>query len=315
VSPFQPSSRRSFSATRRGVLGLLLALVLTTSGSGAGLTVSSVVLWNGPKKVDALVSEHPQLRVLAQQPTFNWIGDTTAPQAIGSWARAAQGKTMPLVLYAIPGRDLGGHSAGGFTSSADYLAWVGAVAHHLGGAPAMIVVEPDALGLSLQMPPEQRAERLRTLELAVDILKEHCPKASVYLDASMWVPPGAMAALLHRANVGSADGFSINVSNHVADRAAFEYGDTVSSMTGGKHYIVDTSRNGIGSSSHERDWCNVTGLGVGRRPGTLVPNHPRIDGLYWIKTPGVSDGTCNGGPPAGTFWLANALQLASNAAL
>jgi endoglucanase len=314
VSPFR-SSRWSFSATTRWVLCLLVVLVLTMSGSGAGLPVSSVVLWNGPKKVDAFVGEHPELRVLAQHPTFNWIGDTTAPEAVSSWVRAAAGKPVPLVLYAIPDRDLGGHSAGGFANSADYLSWVGAVAYHLGDAPAMIVMEPDALGLSVQMPPAERAERLRTLGIAVDMLKKDRPEARVYLDASMWVPPADMAGLLQRANVDSADGFSINVSNHVDDQSAFEYGNTVSAMTDGKQFIVDTSRNGRGSSSHERDWCNVAGLGAGRRPGTLVADQPRLDGLYWIKTPGVSDGTCNGGPPAGDFWLTSALELVSNAAL
>jgi endoglucanase len=29
----------------------------------------------------------------------------------------------------------------------------------------------------------------------------------------------------------------------------------------------------------------------------------------WIKRPGESDGTCNGGPPAGTFWDAYAIGL------
>ena len=115
--------------------------------------------------------------------------------------------------------------------------------------------------------------------------------------------------------MSSADGFSLNVSNHLDEESAFDYGDTVSEMVGGKHYIVDTSRNGRDSGSRARDWCNVDGLGIGQRPGTLVPDHPRVDGLYWIKTPGVSDGTCNGGPPAGTFWLAKALELASDAAL
>ena len=76
---------------------------------------------------------------------------------------------------------------------------------------------------------------------------------------------------------------------------------------------MDSSRNGKGSDALEDTWCNVSGLGVGRRPGTLVPEHPLLDGLYWIKTPGVSDGTCNGGPPAGQFWLRSALELVANA--
>jgi endoglucanase len=306
-------SWRSASTATRWVLALVLLTIMATASSEQ--QVNGVALWNGPKEVDRYVSEHPELQVLAQQPTFNWIGEHTRPRTVATWARAAGGKTMPLVLYGIPDRDLGSYSAGGFANSADYLAWVGAVAHHLGDARALIVVEPDALGQSLEMAPEERAARLRTLGIAVDILEQNCPEARIYLDASMWVPPGKMADLLHRANVGSADGFSLNVANHVADEAAFKYGDTLSAMVGDKRYIVDTSRNGKGSDSLQTKWCNVSGLGLGRRPGTLVAEHPRVDGLFWIKTPGVSDGTCNGGPPAGTFWLPRALELASNAAL
>jgi endoglucanase len=308
-------SRRSGAvrpASVAGFLVLALLLGLTMSGSGAGGAVAGVRLWKAPTDVDALVVAHPELHVLAEQPGFSWIGETTDPRTVGSWVQAAAGLPVPLVLYAIPGRDLGGHSAGGFPDEAGYLAWVGAVAHHLGDAPALVVVEPDALGLSLQLPPAERAARLAAIGRAVDVLKANSPRTRVYLDASMWVSPAAMAGLLERANVGSADGFSINVANHVADGPALEYGNELSAMTGGKHFLVDSSRNGRGSSSHERDWCNVRGLALGRLPGTLLREEPRLDGFFWIKTPGRSDGTCNGGPPAGRFWLSNALELVAN---
>ena len=294
-------------------LVLALLLSLTMSGSGAGGQVAGVRLWKGPTAVDAFVGEHPELQVLAEQPTFTWIGETTDPRAVGSWVQAAGGLPVPLVLYAIPDRDLGGHSAGGFPDTSAYLAWVGAVAYHLGDAPAVVVVEPDALGLSLQMSPADRAARLRVIGRAVDVLKTNSPRARVYLDASMWVSPAAMAGLLERANVGSADGFSLNVANHVADGPALAYGNEVSAMTGGRHFVVDSSRNGLGSTSHGRDWCNVAGLALGRLPGTLLPDEPLLDGFFWIKTPGRSDGTCNGGPPAGQFWLRGALELVANA--
>ncbi|MCZ2836652.1 glycoside hydrolase family 6 protein [Modestobacter sp. VKM Ac-2985] len=288
-------------------------LVLLAAGSANSLEVSDVVLWNGPKQVDRHVSAHPELGVLAQQPTFNWIGDTTEPRTVGSWVQAAEGQTVPLVLYGIPDRDLGSHSAGGFATSEEYLSWVGAVAYHLGDAPAMIVVEPDAVAMSLEMPPGLREERLRTLGVAIDVLARTSPNARIYLDASTWVPPTVMAGLLQRANVGAAEGISVNVANHLDDQAAAEYADTVTELVGVEHFIIDSSRNGLGSDGSRADWCNVRGLGLGRLPGTLLPGRPQLDGLYWIKTPGVSDGTCNGGPPAGQFWLSSALDLAANA--
>jgi endoglucanase len=41
---------------------------------------------------------------------------------------------------------------------------------------------------------------------------------------------------------------------------------------------------------------------------------PLADAFLWIKAPGESDGTCNGGPSAGTWWPDYALGLAQRAA-
>ena len=37
--------------------------------------------------------------------------------------------------------------------------------------------------------------------------------------------------------------------------------------------------------------------------------HPLADAFLWVKTPGESDGTCNGGPRAGEWWADYALEL------
>jgi cellulase/cellobiase CelA1 len=41
---------------------------------------------------------------------------------------------------------------------------------------------------------------------------------------------------------------------------------------------------------------------------------PQRLSYFWIKRPGESDGTCNGGPPAGQWWADYALGLAQRAA-
>jgi cellulase/cellobiase CelA1 len=49
--------------------------------------------------------------------------------------------------------------------------------------------------------------------------------------------------------------------------------------------------------------------------GTTTTPRPPLAGMKsWIKTPGRSDGTCDGGPPAGTWWPSYALALAQRAA-
>ena len=73
--------------------------------------------------------------------------------------------------------------------------------------------------------------------------------------------------------------------------------------------MIDTSRNGRGPAG---TWCNPKRRGLGARPTTETSN-PRVDALLWIKVPGESDGTCNGGPPAGHWWPGYALGLARRA--
>jgi len=108
------------------------------------------------------------------------------------------------------------------------------------------------------------------------------------------------------------------------------------------HYIIDTSRNGITDErSSCASWCNVRGAGLGKTPSSnnLLPN--LVDALFYLKTPGESDGctetlpdgsTCHeydktcGDPDAigsqpgepkapvsGTFWNFYAVSLAKNA--
>ena len=41
----------------------------------------------------------------------------------------------------------------------------------------------------------------------------------------------------------------------------------------------------------------------------LVNDSTGLDALLWVKLPGESDGTCNGGPAAGQWWQEMALEM------
>jgi endoglucanase len=81
----------------------------------------------------------------------------------------------------------------------------------------------------------------------------------------------------------------------------------VSARVGGKHYVIDTSRNGLGGIPGE--WCNVPGQALGQLPTTRT-GRALADAYLWVKYPGESDGTCNGGPRSGQWWGEYALGLA-----
>jgi endoglucanase len=111
--------------------------------------------------------------------------------------------------------------------------------------------------------------------------------------------------------VGRAQGFSLNVSNFNATSDEVAYGESISARIGGKHFVIDTSRNGNGSDGQS---CNPPGRALGTPP-TAATGYPLVDAFLWIKIPGESDGPCQGGPPAGTWWPAYALELAEDAAV
>ena len=153
----------------------------------------------------------------------------------------------------------------------------------------------------------QRAERFALIRDAVRTFKRNA-KVSVYLDAGnpAWGSPQVVAQRLKQAGIEQADGFTLNISNTIGLQQNVQYGRAISKLVGGKHFIIDTSRNGRGTS--ESQWCNPADAALGRAPTTNTGD-PLIDAYLWIKTPGESDGECNGGPPAGKFWPAAALRM------
>lgn len=253
---------------------------------------------------------------IAGSATPTWFGGWNA-DVRGDVARlvgsaAATGSAPVLVAYNIPARDCGSYSAGGAPASA-YGSWIQAFASGLGGKPAVVIVEPDALAQATCLSGGDQAERYRLLAGAVGTIKAADPQAKVYLDAGNagWIPSTDMASRLNKAGIDRADGFSINVSNFLSTSDSQGYGHLLSAATGGKHFVVDTSRNGQGPASGNA-WCNPSGRGLGLRP-TTATNDPLADAYLWIKTPGESDGNCNGGPGAGVWWPDYALGLAQRA--
>jgi endoglucanase len=80
-------------------------------------------------------------------------------------------------------------------------------------------------------------------------------------------------------------------------------------VVGAGGFVVDTSRNGLGSNG---EWCNPTGRALGR-PATGDTGAANVHAYLYVKRPGESDGTCNGGPAAGAWWAEYALGLAQRA--
>jgi len=247
---------------------------------------------------------------IAAQPVAKWIGnwnsDVRRDVAAFASKASAQGTTPVFVAYNIPARDCGSYSAGGSANASAYRAWIREFAAGLSGR-SVVVLEPDALAGASCLGTAAREERFDLLRDAVQVLK--AAKATVYIDAghARWLSPDEAAARLNKAGIAMADGFSLNVSNYLSTAVNVAFGDAVSRRVGGKHYVIDTSRNGAGGISGE--WCNVPNQALGAPPTTNT-GLELADAFLWIKQPGESDGTCGGGPRAGQWWPEYALGLA-----
>jgi endoglucanase len=244
---------------------------------------------------------------------FNgWHQDVRSATANYVSAAAVASAIPVLVAYNIPQRDCGLYSAGGSSSAEAYLSWVRNFAAGIGERRAIVILEPDALGGMDCLSQTDRTRRLSLLHQAVGILKANAG-THVYVDAGhpRWIGASEMSARLSAANIAAADGFSLNVSNFIANAENVAYGEVLSGLVGGKHFVIDTSRNGQGPAAGN-EWCNPAGRGLGSTP-TTATGHPLVDALLWVKRPGESDGSCSGGPSAGVWWPEYALGLAERA--
>lgn len=259
-------------------------------------------------------SDAGAMDILASTPTATWIGnwngDVQGDVKKLVDASTAQGTSALFVAYDIPGRDCGGYSAGGSNSPDGYRSWIRSVAAGIGSRKATVILEPDALAQITCLSAGDQQTRLSLLSDAINVLKSN-GNTKVYLDGAHagWVDPNTMAGRMNQANITKADGFSVNVSNFDGIDVSTTYGTALSRALGGKHFVMDTARNGNGSSG---EWCNPSGRAIGKTP-TFSTGNSLIDAYLWLKTPGESDGNCNGGPNAGVWWPDYALGLVRNA--
>lgn len=186
------------------------------------------------------------------------VGGTTAAvkaQVKDAIDGAKRAKAVPVfVLYNVPFRDCAQYSSGGANDTAEYKEWIDAIVKSLGKAKAVVVVEPDGLGIipynttiygaeewckptvpdadgnPVPAPGANPEERYAQLNYAVSELAAKAPGALVYLDAThpAWLGVGEAAARLVRAGVAQARGFFLNVSNYESTEHSKTFGTWVS---------------------------------------------------------------------------------------
>jgi len=186
---------------------------------------------------------------LSKIPSASWLA-YGSPEFVEGKVRdimdraSAEGQLPILVIYNIPYRDCALYSAGGAIDSSAYREWIRGLARGVGDLPAIVILEPDGLGV---IPwhrtlggdiegcrPEGKDEaaataRYEELRGAVAILSER-PGVRIYLDGtgSSWLAPGEIASRLIKADVAKVSGYFLNVSNFESDERVVPYARWVS---------------------------------------------------------------------------------------
>ncbi|WIB35293.1 glycoside hydrolase family 6 protein [Curtobacterium sp. MCJR17_043] len=134
---------------------------------------------------------------IAQYPVATWLGEWATGSVLtktidtATAGAAANGTTAVFVVYAIPDRDCGGYSAGGFDERS-YDGWVDQIVARLAGKRAAVVVEPDSLAMLSNAACTSTLDEQRYRILSRTVAAFTAAGVPAYLDAgnSNWVPPG-----------------------------------------------------------------------------------------------------------------------------
>ncbi|MBT0993784.1 glycoside hydrolase family 6 protein [Cellulomonas sp. DKR-3] len=339
---------------RLAVTATVLALASAALGGSPAWASNDVLderttIFTDPRSstMDAARALHGQAKrdalQLAAVPSATWFTDGT-PAEVKKEVRQLVGRTATkvpvLVAYNIPFRDCALYSAGGAADVASYKAWIDGFAAGIGDKKAVVVLEPDGLGiipwyttlngeLEHCQPPELdpattdrdvAAERFEMLGYAVDRLQQQ-PNAAVYLDGTgpYWLAVGDTADRLVKAGVERADGFFLNVSNYELTENDVTYGTWVSKCLAYATQVVPGDFQSCGnqywSGGPANDWTGqvLTNQGVWS-PTAADPalNTAGIESRYDLvlgdvqpTTHFVIDTSRNGqgpwAPPAGTY--------------
>lgn len=262
--------------------------------------------WRGSRPGDAAL-----LDVVAKQQSVDWVvGAHTSfleqyiNQRLELFAHA--GGTPILAIYNVP--KLNCSDGNGATSGAAYRAWIDRTASIIGQRKVILMVEPDAMTVTECLSGAALAERYALISYAVGVFKRN-PNAGVYIDAGAGDRNtiDEIVPILQQGNIAQADGFFLNSTVYQYTSAEVAYGLKVSEKLGGKHFVVDTSRNGLGPGKD--GYCNSRGRALGLPPTTQTGTDV-VDAFIWLKRVWESDDTCNRGDPGGgQFFFDYALGL------
>ncbi len=253
---------------------------------------------------------YPDLEKIYKQPIAFWFGRSNKKPLkriegrIARLLERAHHNTVVLVIYSIPNRDIGGYSTGGELDEEHYIEFITKINNGIREFTPIVIFEPDAIPHMNTMESGDSTKRLKLINRALSILRQSNAKIYVDIGHPNWLEVDESIKLLKKIDKNGFDGFSLNVSNFIDTDECLEYGIQINKKIK-KSFVIDTSRNGLGFTN---SIYNPDNISIGEYPTTNTGNES-CDAFLWIKPIGESDGTKNGGPKAGRFYLKNILKI------
>ena len=279
----------------------------------------------------------PVLNVIAQQPGTSRYGSfsfgnngvpdiQTAVSRYLSRASVQAPGTVPLlatyrIVHGLCKSGGNGRASDSPADIASYHDFIDGFAQGIGSYRAVLFLEMDSIITMPCLSAHGKAVREGELRYAIDTLNANCPHLVMYLDsgAADALRPSDAARYLRASGVANIQGFFLNSTHFDWTSHEIHYGEQISRMLGGKHFVVNTGENGLGPIRprdivHQGNevLCNPR-AGLGPKP-TAYTGYRNVDMFAWTSNPGESGGPCvPGAPSTGQYWPAYAKSLVQNA--
>jgi endoglucanase len=301
---------------------------------GMGNPLSGATFFVDPESEAAHAAlQNPALDVIAREPgtarfgsfSFGKNGVPNIATAVSRYLSRAQVEspgTVPLLATYRIVHGLCGHASDSPADAASYHNFIEGFAQGIGSYRSVLFLEMDSIITMPCLSRHGKAVREHELKDAINILTADCPHLVIYLDAGAADALSARdaATYLRASGVAKIEGFFLNATHFDWTSNEIRYGDKISWLTGGKHFVINTGENGQGPlrphdivHAGNEVLCNPPRRGLGPLPTANTGDH-NVDMFAWTSNPGESGGSCvAGAPPTGQYWPAYGAMLVQNA--
>jgi len=310
-------------------------LALPAAPGAADPLLGATFFVDPESEVAQAARRYPALKMISTEPgtarfgsfSFGRNGVPNISTAVSRYltrATVEEPGTVPLIATYRIVHGLCGHASDSRADVASYKGFIDGFSKGIGSYRAVLFLEIDSIITMPCLSRHGQAVREQELQYAINTLTANCPHLVIYLDAGAADALSARQAarFLRRSGVAKIQGFFLNATHFDWTSNEIRYGEEISALTGGKHFVVNTGTNGRGPLRppdivHQGNevLCNPPGRGLGPVP-TAETGYAGVDMFAWTTNPGESGGPCRSGAPnTGVFWPAYALSLVRNANL